>query len=321
MMAKAARNAKWCFTLNNYTEEEYKLVMDKAQRFNPSYLIVGKEVGEKGTPHLQGYINLGNKGRRSLLQMKTLSARAHWEVARGSDMDSQKYCSKEGDFVEHGAPQTAGARNDLKSACDILKEKKSVAAVAREMPSTYVKYHRGFEALNAIYTDDDVRDFKTKVTVLVGKPGTGKSRYALEVAKKLYPDSIYYKPRGEWWDGYDGHKCVIIDDYYGWLKYDELLKICDRYPYRVPIKGGFRQFRAQHIFFTSNVEINKWYKFDGFTIDAISRRIDEYFVDEIPQIAPEPENVNMEQQLIEFLESSPRCAIPKHAAEKPGETS
>lgn len=256
------------------------------KEFNPAYFIVGKEVGEKGTPHLQGYINFGRLGRRSLLQVKKILPRAHWEVARGCDADSQKYCSKEGDFVEQGEPQAAGARNDLKAACDLLLEKKKVAAVAKAMPSTYVKYHRGFEALNAIYTDGESRDFKTKVTVLVGKPGTGKSRYALAVAKRDYPDSIYYKPRGEWWDGYEGQDCVIIDDYYGWLKYDELLKICDRYPYRVPIKGGFRQFTAKHIFFTSNCEIAKWYKFEGYTVDAIARRVEEYFIDEIPPFAP-----------------------------------
>lgn len=43
------------------------------------------------------------------------------------------------------------------------------------------------------------------------------------------PGEIYYKPRGELWDGYHQQPSVIIDDFYGWLKYDELLKISDRY--------------------------------------------------------------------------------------------
>ena len=62
---------------------------------------------------------------------------------------------------------------------------------------------------------------------------------------------IYYKPRGDWWDGYKQHECVIIDDFYGWIKYDDLLKICDRYPYQVPVKGSFEQFTSKYIWITS----------------------------------------------------------------------
>ena len=58
-------------------------------------------------------------------------------------------------------------------------------------------------------------------------------------------------------------------------QYDELLKICDRYPYRVPIKGGFRQFTSECIIITSNSEPDQWYKFDAYNGGAaLVRRID-----------------------------------------------
>ena len=83
------------------------------------------------------------------------------------------------------------------------------------------------------------RDFKTKLIVLIGRPGTGKSRLANEISKYVYEDKSYDKPRGEWWDGYDEEtECVIIDDFYGLLKYDELLKITDRYLYIGHVKGA-----------------------------------------------------------------------------------
>ena len=112
--------------------------------------------------------------------------------------------------------------------------------------------------------------------MLIGEPGTGKSKTAAEIAAD---GSVYYKPRGEWWDGYEQQNTVIIDDYYGWLKYDEILKICDRYPYSVPIKGGYEQFNSKRIIFTSNEPIEKWYKGDWFgdtQLKALKRRIDTY---------------------------------------------
>lgn len=59
----------------------------------------------------------------------------------------------------------------------------------------------------------------------------GTSRRASEEAKTN--ELIYYKPRGTWWDGYYQQPNIILDDFNGWIPYDELFKILDRYPYRV----------------------------------------------------------------------------------------
>lgn len=273
---------RWCFTLNNYTEDEYKKIVTFCDESKPTYAVIGKEVGEKGTPHLQGYLNLGAKRQRLTAMKKLIGLRAHLEVAQGDDLQNQKYCTKDNDFVEFGVPQFAGKRNDLQGACDLLKESKKVNDVALTFSSTYVKYHRGFEALQSQLTAGSPRNWKTKVTVLVGPPGSGKSRYCAGIADRDYKNSTYYKPRGEWWDGYEGDECVIIDDFYGWLKYDELLKITDRYPYRVPVKGGYRQFVAKCILITSNVDIEEWYHFNGYNPAALKRRIDLHCLNWIP---------------------------------------
>lgn len=31
---------------------------------------------------------------------------------------------------------------------------------------------------------------------------------------------------------------MVIDDFYGWIPYDEMLRVMDRYPHKVPIKGA-----------------------------------------------------------------------------------
>jgi hypothetical protein len=271
---------KFCFTLNNYTEDEYR----KIREYMVSkcvYGIVGREIGELGTPHLQGYFNLGRDGRKSFATLKKeIGSRAHIEQARGSDEQNRTYCSKTGDFVEHGELQSSGKRNDLNDVAEAITKGGSVEDVALSHPSTYIKFHRGIEALHSVVASRRTRSFKTEVSVLVGAPGSGKSRYAS--AKSASLGSTYYKPRGEWWDGYNGQISVVIDDFYGWLKYDDLLKITDRYPYQVPIKGGYRQFTSKYIFITSNVEIDKWYKFEGYDTTALRRRIEHYHINEIP---------------------------------------
>ena len=60
---------RWCFTLNNYTEDDLK---NLELGFDRDKFIIGKEVGENGTPHLQGYVNLEVKQRLTELKNETL---------------------------------------------------------------------------------------------------------------------------------------------------------------------------------------------------------------------------------------------------------
>ena len=89
----------WCFTLNNYTDSEYQDILTFLNNGSNKY-IIGKEKGEKGTPHLQGYIELEKKMRLS--EVKTLCKRIHFEKTKGTQEDNIKYCSKEGDYIIKG---------------------------------------------------------------------------------------------------------------------------------------------------------------------------------------------------------------------------
>lgn len=133
----------------------------------------------------------------------------------------------------------------------------SLKAVATSCPTTFVRYGRGLRDYVNIMQFVKPRDFKTSVMVLVGPPGCGKSRHVAELVEGM---STYYKPRGPWWDGYDGHENVVIDDYYGWIAYDKLLRVCDRYPCKVHVKGSFAEFVAKWIFVTSNCHVCDWYR-------------------------------------------------------------
>lgn len=150
---------------------------------------------------------------------------------------------------------------------------KSDAEVADECFPAWCRYHNAFTKYRLLQAG--CRNWKTKVIILYGDTGVGKSRYCRE----KFP-AAYWKGRDKWFDCYTAQEVVIIDDYYGWLPLDFLLRLCDRYPFDVEVKGSKTAFLAKFIVFTSNVHWTKWYDFDklGETRKAaFGRRIDVEF--------------------------------------------
>lgn len=109
----------YCFTWNNYTEEELKAVCEALSKYD--YFVVGREVGAEGTPHLQGFVYHDNKIRFST--MVKILPKAHIEVtgAYGKKLHlAWEYCMKDGDFYEHGKKPVNGARTDLHDYMDTV---------------------------------------------------------------------------------------------------------------------------------------------------------------------------------------------------------
>lgn len=89
---------KWCFTYNNYTEDDIKTIYDvlcsKCSRF-----IIGKEIAPNTkTKHLQGYIEFKTKNRPSSLK---LNNKIHWEKCKGTAQQNIDYCKKDGDYISN----------------------------------------------------------------------------------------------------------------------------------------------------------------------------------------------------------------------------
>lgn len=218
--------------------------------------------------------NLNKSYRFSTIKRLFCTDRIHIELARGSDADNKRYCSKENDFFEYGTPANKQPKcNTIADATEAIRQGHNLQYIAENFDTIYVRHWRGLEKFIEKIKPPPERNFKTVVKYFYGPPGTGKSRTALEEATATN-EPIYYKPRGPWWDGYEQQPNVIIDDFYGWIPYDDLLKILDRYPYRVPIKGGYQIFNSRRIWITSNIEPAKQYKHSHFIPEALLRRID-----------------------------------------------
>ena len=230
----------WVFTLNNYAESDCQRLRD----FEKRYLCFGKEVGESGTPHLQGFITFKRSYR--LPQLRKLLPRAHWERAVAAD--AMNYCMKEEYEIEDNRKRK-GERTDLKTACQTLKEG-GLNKLIGEHPEMYVKYSAGFEKLSNIYCQlgGGLRREKPIVKWLYGPTGVGKTRSVVEAEDDLWISSKSLR----WWTGYRGQESILFDDFRkDFCTFHELLRILDRYPYFVEVKGGARLLTATRIYITS----------------------------------------------------------------------
>jgi hypothetical protein len=244
----------WSWTLNNYTPDEEERIQDAGGASEVTYLIYGREVSESNTPHLQGYIVFGR--RRSLQFAKSLlGQRLHLEVSRGTPEQNIEYCSKDGDTHEAGSrPSGQGSRSDLRACYEKVKSSGSLREVADAFPRQFIRYHAGITKLHSFYKRK--RTWQTEVYVFWGPTGTGKTKRAFEEAG----DGAFIYPGGGWFDGYDGEENVIFDEFSGGeFKLTYLLRILDRYPMKVPVKGSFIEWIPKKIWITSNLDPNDWY--------------------------------------------------------------
>lgn len=93
------RCRKWIFTLNNYSDTESHSIKDFLSH-NAEQWIFGYEVGENGTPHLQGYMEFNNTRTDQSLRGHGFT-RAFLQKARGNLLSNYNYCSKSNTF-EYG---------------------------------------------------------------------------------------------------------------------------------------------------------------------------------------------------------------------------
>lgn len=178
---------RWCFTLNNYTAAEERHILDNVDSYD--YLIVGKEEGESGTPHLQGFVIF--KQRLRLANVKLLIGnRCHIEHTKGTPQQASDYCKKDGDFAEHGTLPSPGKRNDFEQLRDWFKECTEYPTdleVLEQFPSLWGRYRnsciefRRLLAPSIPIVDGDFREWQSIVNdVVEGEPHPRKIGFVVD---------------------------------------------------------------------------------------------------------------------------------------------
>lgn len=259
----------YCFTLNNYTDED----IERIQAIECRYLVFGREVGEQGTPHLQGYISFKN-ARRGRAVKELLGSRVHLEGAKGSPKQNRQYCTKAGDFIEKGEIPQQGKRSDLQQIKKAIDDGKSENYLWDKHFNKMVIYRRAFSEYRNSRASK--RTMPSRVFIFHGPTGTGKTRRAWAID----PDSTWVHAGGNWFDGYCGQRVAVFDEFDGDdIPFKLWKKLCDRYPMQVPIKGGFRNWNPAIIVFTSNKQPTSWWaKEEGKSFNwysQVERRVEK----------------------------------------------
>lgn len=272
------------FTLTIWVEPDWKVIENNE---DIRYFIAGKEIcPDTQKLHWQSYLELHKKCRFSAIPkiLKIPKDKMWKRKSKGTAEQNIEYCSKDKEFKEFGKPAktTQGTRTDLIGLRDHFKTggTKREAIESNQLIHPLAKYPRLVNDLEIMYQPE--RTKKTELYIYWGPTHTGKSHTAFEEAKKLGP--VYFKPTdSQWWDGYEGQPCVILEDFRGEISLAMMLRLADKYPMRVQVKGGYKQFNSQRIYITSNINYHEWFNSaqKGYeqSLAAFHRRIDveKYF--------------------------------------------
>lgn len=137
------QSRRWVFTICNPTDSDYQACIDAGTWC--TYLVYADEVGEEGTPHIQGFIIFPTNKRLSAC--KAVFSRAHFEIAKGTSKQASDYCKKDRtNVVEFGQiPGLPGRTNQYEAFRDwVLAQptKPTLAMVAAEYPSIFLRHNR-----------------------------------------------------------------------------------------------------------------------------------------------------------------------------------
>lgn len=101
------RYRNWFFTLNNYTDEEFEVL----KNIITQYTVINEEIGNDGTPHLQGC--LFYKNGKTFTAIKKINKRIHWEIIRNK-AKAIEYCKKSETRKEGTTPYINGSVQEEK---------------------------------------------------------------------------------------------------------------------------------------------------------------------------------------------------------------
>lgn len=184
----------------------------------------------------------------------------HLEIMKGSILENERYCQKEGDFSKLGLPFIGkGGNRNIQEFHKLIKEGKSDIQLAEHDFSLFSRCLKAIDRIRLACKPE--RSTPRSIVLYEGYTGSGKTRKAIEDHVDLYE-----LPTGKdiWFDAYYLNKTALFDEFTGQMPLNQTLRVvCDYNVVKVPIKGGFVWFNPDTIILTSNIHPMHWYDYKG----------------------------------------------------------
>ena len=286
-----SRSRNWVFTLNANEDEGQHIRWITPSEPCPvgAWLDSGKidylvcQVEHVGHYHVQGYIQFNCK--MTLAACKKINKEAHWEPRRGTHQQAKDYCMKEDSRVsgpwELGHEKgDQGSRNDLEAIAELVKAKKTNLEIVESVGASASKFAKHIQFLRFTFceAESDRQLQGVKVIILYGPSGSGKTYAAVNFLAGGHDYYICEAPSHAqskvWFDGYEGQKTLILDDFEGsFCAYRFLLRLMDCYKLKVEYKGGHCWAVWTTLVITTNIFPLAWYK--DVNLEPLKRRVTE----------------------------------------------
>lgn len=273
---KPTQSKNWCFTDFKNTSENLEGIF---RQYSPEcirFMCWGEEIcPDTGREHKQGFIQFTTKRRLKGAQ-KFFGHSIHIESIKGHISDNIKYCSKDNKYFEFGKYVVQGQRTDLELIQREIIDGANLDEIMDNHFQKYCQYRNGIRDYVDSCQRRNVPEWRNvEVEVVYGETGVRKTRSCVEECTKN--NVPYFKIEGDqldWFDGYNGEKVLIIDEYDSQIKLTRLLNILDGYKLRLPIKGSFTWANWTKVYITSNLSPYAWHQnAKEVHMSALMRRI------------------------------------------------
>lgn len=155
-----------------------------------------------------------------------------------------------------------GTRNDLEAVRTSIANGASTWTLMNDHFSAYARYGKFFSQFKIMCDQRQRREegyVRPDVFVYYGESGSGKSRRAEYEARQKYGDHGWFRATSNWFDGYDAHEGLILDDFYGYLTPSFMLQLLDGYSMTLPVKHSGSVSKMRSIWITSNEAPEQWW--------------------------------------------------------------
>jgi hypothetical protein len=275
------RSRRWFFTCNNPTEEDINNFKDARQNGTIKWLCVYKEIGEEGTPHLQGGLILEKNSYYLSWMKQNINSRTHWMIMKGNQQQIIDYCTKDYQKGKNNSEliyddglefkeDTKTKRKRLHQ--EIRDHKTTLKDIYEEDPDFYATHARAFKD-SYQQANYYVKRKKPEVIWIYGKSGSGKTEWAYNYfnddCDSLELDNGFY-------DGLTDNPNLFYDEIDPQQQnIKKLLKMLGQRPVRLNIKGGSHNFKPEKICIASYLDPMEYIKtFPNEPPKALLRRID-----------------------------------------------